>query len=170
MTMGNNHSIRPYPGPAIPPCGCIVGSAHLQWLTWPMPPSPFSPSCTWERARLLVVVHFIFHLVLTLIHSFPFLTQVDCYFEWLIVGISPPAVQAVAAASGCSGRILVSAHCQRLIVFIYLFCYSLLLFWFFFSCSGEWRKIDPHKCLHKWLIVSISPPAVLAVAVAVSFQ
>ncbi len=61
---------------------------------------------------MLVVVHVIFHLVLTLVHSFPFPTQVDCYFERLIVGISPPAVLAVAAASSCSGRVLVSAQCS----------------------------------------------------------
>jgi len=36
-----------------------------------------------------------FSLVLNLVHSFPCPTQVDCYFEHVIVGISAPAVPAV---------------------------------------------------------------------------
>jgi len=48
---------------------------------------------------LIVVAYFsfVFPLVFTLVLSFPFPTQVDCYFEQLIV--IPPVVLVVAAES-----------------------------------------------------------------------
>jgi len=138
--------------------GCVVGSARLQQLTLPMPASTLSPGFAWERARLLVVVHFIFILAsLSFIHSLFWHRVIVPLSSWLLA----PAVEAVAAASGCSGRILVSVHpgkCASLktdcvYLFILLF---ITAFWFFFSCSGEWRETDPRECRHKRLIVGIS--------------
>jgi len=83
------------------------------------------------------------------------LWAVDC---WYLSSYGAGGCSGKQLQWSCSGKCSVFWYVRIVKGWLYLFIYF-AVDWVFFSCSGEWREIDPRECLHKqlifgWLLVS----------------